>query len=63
MKLSDLIDRLLVIQNETDDDPKVSIMTEVESCSNDIGMQINHTVTDIAFSNRSGVIIIGQEVD
>jgi hypothetical protein len=57
MKIADLIDKLIKIHNEHGDDYTVSIMTETPD------LQIQHTVTDVAFSQRSGIIIIGNEED
>ena len=58
MRLADFIDRLLEIQNSYDcNDYEVSIMTELPN------LQIQHKVTDIAFSERSGIIVIGQEIE
>lgn len=58
MRLADFIDRLIEIQNSYDcDDHEVSIMTELPN------LQIQHKVTDVAFSGRSGIIVIGQELD
>ena len=63
MKLADLIDRLVEIHNsEKEYNPEVSIMTEAEidGCR---PYQFQHKVSDIAVSDRSGVIIIGQELE
>jgi hypothetical protein len=57
MKLSDLVERLIEIQNSYPDNPEVSIMTE----SRKLAIQIQEPVTDVAYSSRSGVIIIGYE--
>jgi len=62
MKLSNLIDRLIEIHNsKTNYDPEVSIMEEHEV--NGEVIQFGSKVKDVASSNRSGVIIIGQELD
>ena len=63
MKIADLIDRLSDIHNEQGDDVEVSLMTEIAQDWTGETMQIQHRVTDVAFSSRSGIIIIGQEID
>ena len=67
MTLSSLIDRLLEIQNSTSQpnfDPEVSIMTEEMTEINGFKQEVQYQriATDIGFSNRSGVVIIGQEL-
>jgi len=62
MKLADLIDRLIEIHNSKEAyNPEVSIMTEEELGG--IEYQLIVEVTDIAVSDRTGVIIIGNEID
>ena len=64
MFLADLIDKLVEIHNMnpgTDFNPEVSVMTELEHKK--IQIQVQDLVTDVAYSDRSGVIIIGKEID
>lgn len=66
MKLADLIDKLVEIHNAHDHNPDVSIMTEHEVYRGAAGMeevQFSADVTNVTFSKRNGVIIIGQELD
>jgi len=74
MRLADLIDRLLEIQNEHEcDDVEVSIMMEhmVNKGYEPYVVQISSTVTDVAASIRSekgvckgvsSIIVIGKEI-
>lgn len=61
MKLNKLIERLLKIKEEKGGDIDVSIMEEHEIEGKEY--QLSSKVKDVASSNRSGVIIIGQELD
>jgi len=61
MKLSKLLQTLIKMQ-DPDIDHEVSIMQELEAKA--VGeIQAQSQVENIAFSKRSGIIIIGKELD
>jgi len=66
MLLSELIEVLTKLRDSKPQlDPTVDILNEefVHSLDGDKVIQYQRKVTDVAYSSRSGVIIIGQELD
>ena len=61
MTLKDFLLRIKKL--ELPDTAELSIMTELKHEPSGLEIQVQHKVTDVTFSNRSGIVIIGQELD